>query len=60
MHACHNMLCMSWHTLHPTLDWIWEKPASTHDYKLPSLIIWSIVTQEGKQMHGCMKFATIL
>ena len=34
-------------------DWIWENPASTHKYKyleIPNLIIWSIITQEGKQM----------
>ena len=32
-------------------DWIWENPASTHNYKyleIPNLIIWSIITQEGK------------
>ena len=34
-------------------DWIWENPASTHKYKyleIPNSIIWSIITQEGKQM----------
>ena len=34
-------------------DWIWENLASTHDYKhleVPNLIIWSILTKEGKQM----------
>ena len=32
-------------------DWIWENPASMHKYKyleIPNLIIWSIITQEGK------------
>ena len=32
-------------------DWIWENPASTHNYKyleIPNLIIWNIITQEGK------------
>ena len=34
-------------------DWIWENPASTHSYKyleIPNSIIWSIITQERKQM----------
>ena len=34
-------------------DWIWENPASMHNYKyleIPNLIIWSIITQEEKQM----------
>ena len=34
-------------------DWIWENPASMHNYKyieIPILIIWGVITQEGKQM----------
>ena len=34
-------------------EWIWEKPPSTHNYKyleIPFVIIWSVVSQEGKQM----------
>ena len=34
-------------------DWIWENLASMHNYKyleILILIIWSIITQEGKQM----------
>ena len=33
-------------------DWIWENPASTHNYKyleILNLIIWSIITQEGSR-----------
>ena len=33
-------------------DWIWENPASTHNYKyleIPILIIWSIATWEGNR-----------
>ena len=47
--------CDSLSILDPTYicDWIWENPASTHNYKyleIPNLIIWGIITQEGKQM----------
>ena len=34
-------------------DWIWEKPPSTHNYKsleIPILIIWRVVSREGKQV----------
>ena len=34
-------------------DLIWEKPPSTHNYKyleIPIVIIWSVVSWEGKQM----------
>ena len=34
-------------------DWIWDNLASTHNYKyleISNLIIWSIITQKGKQM----------
>ena len=36
-------------------DWIWENPASTHKYKyleIPNLMIWNIITQEGKPLLG--------
>ena len=34
-------------------DWIWEKPPSMHNYKsleIPILIIWGVVSREGKQV----------
>ena len=37
----------------PICDWIWEKLPSMHNYKyieMPFVIIWSVVSQEGKQM----------
>ena len=50
LNCFYNQLC----TLYSyNCDWIWENPASTHKYKyleIPHLIIWSIITQEGKQM----------
>ena len=36
-----------------TCDWIWENPVSSHNYKyleILILIIWNIITWEGKQM----------
>ena len=43
-------------------DWIWENPASTHNYKyleIPNLIIWNISYNSGREADACMKFATI-
>ena len=34
-------------------DWIWEKPASTHNYKsleIPILIVWGVLSREGEQV----------
>ena len=44
-------------------DWIWENPASTHNYKYsetPILIIWSISYNLGRETNACVKFAMIL
>ena len=48
--------------IYDTCDWIWENPASTHNYKneeIPVLIIWSIVNLR-RETDACMKIATIL
>ena len=47
---------VSLNTVQIACNWIWENPASTHNYKyleIPLLIILSIVSWERKQMLAC-------
>ena len=50
---CHLFSLLPINQSNRICDWIWKNPDSTHNYKyleIPILIIWNIITWEGKQM----------